>query len=223
MPTTLIIGASRGIGFELARQALAAGERVIASARDDAALERLRALGAEALRLDVADPASVSGLAWQLEGEHIDTAWHVAGVTGERADARQPPTQADFDHVMHANVLAAMQTIPQVAPLVEAAGGRMAFISSTMGQIATVESSNAWLYRTSKAALNMVVAAAQYSYPRAILVCLHPGWVRTEMGGGSAPVAPADSAAGLRRVVANLQPADRGRFIHYDGTRLDGW
>ncbi len=223
MPTTLIIGASRGIGFELARQALAAGERVIASARDDAALERLRALGAEALRLDVADPASVSGLAWQLEGEQIDTAWHVAGVTGERADARQPPTQADFDHVMHANVLAAMQTIPQVAPLVEAAGGRMAFISSTMGQIATVESSNAWLYRTSKAALNMVVAAAQHSYPRAILVCLHPGWVRTDMGGGSAPVAPADSAAGLRRVVANLQPADRGRFIRYDGTRLDGW
>ena len=223
MPTTLIIGASRGIGFELARQALAAGERVIASARDDAALERLRALGAEALRLDVADPASVSGLAWQLEGEQIDTAWHVAGVMGSRADARQPPTQADFDHVMHANVLAAMQTIPQVAPLVEAAGGRMAFISSTMGQIATVESSNAWLYRTSKAALNMVVAAAQHSYPRAILVCLHPGWVRTDMGGGSAPVAPADSAAGLRRVVANLQPADRGRFIRYDGTRLDGW
>jgi len=223
MPTTLIIGASRGIGFELARQALAAGERVIASARDDAALERLRALGAEALRLDVADPASVSGLAWQLEGEQIDTAWHVAGVMCTRADARQPPTQADFDHVMHANVLAAMQTIPQVAPLVEAAGGRMAFISSTMGQIATVESSNAWLYRTSKAALNMVVAAAQYSYPRAILVCLHPGWVRTEMGGGSAPVAPADSAAGLRRVVANLQPADRGSFIRYDGTRLDGW
>ncbi len=223
MPTTLIIGASRGIGFELARQALAAGERVIASARDDAALERLRALGAEALRLDVADPASVSGLAWQLEGEQIDIAWHVAGVMGSRADARQPPTQADFDHVMHANVLAAMQTIPQVAPLVEAAGGRMAFISSTMGQIATVESSNAWLYRTSKAALNMVVAAAQHSYPRAILVCLHPGWVRTDMGGGSAPVAPADSAAGLRRVVANLQPADRGRFIRYDGTRLDGW
>ena len=69
----------------------------------------------------------------------------------------------------------------------------------------------------------MVVAAAQHSYPRAILVCLHPGWVRTGMGGGSAPVAPADSAAGLRRVVANLQPADRGRFIRYDGTRLDGW
>ena len=223
MPTTLIIGASRGIGLELARQALAAGERVIASARDDAALERLRALGAEALRLDVADPASVSGLAWQLDGEKIDTAWQVAGVMGSRADAHQPPTQADFDHVMHANVLGAMQLIPQVAPLVEAAGGRMAFVSSTMGQITTVAGSNDWLYRVSKAALNMVVAAAQHSYPRAILVCLHPGWVRTDMGGSGAPVAPADSVAGLRRVVAALGAADRGSFIRYDGSRLDGW
>ena len=224
MSTVLIIGASRGIGWELARQYAEAGDRVIATARDDAALARLRGLGVhQALRVDVADAASISGLAWQLDGEKIDTAWQVAGVMGSRADAHQPPTQADFDHVMHANVLGAMQLIPQVAPLVEAAGGRMAFVSSTMGQITTVAGSNDWLYRVSKAALNMVVAAAQHSYPRAILVCLHPGWVRTDMGGSGAPVAPADSVAGLRRVVAALGAADRGSFIRYDGSRLDGW
>ena len=165
MPTTLILGASRGIGLELARQAVAAGERVIATARGDDALARLRVLGAQALRVDVAEPASVSGLAWQLDGEKIDTAWHVAGVMCSRADARQPPTQAEFDRVMHANVLGAMQLVPQVAPLVEAARGRMAFVSSAMGLIGEAAGANAWLYRVSKAALNMAVASAQHAYP----------------------------------------------------------
>ena len=144
MPTTLLLGASRGIGLELARQAVAAGERVIATARSDDGLATLRELGCQVLKLDVANPASVSGLAWQLDGEKIDTAWHVAGVMCSRADATQPPTQQDFDRVMHANVLGAMQVIPQVAPLVEAAQGRFAFLSSVMGQIGGAAGSNAW-------------------------------------------------------------------------------
>ena len=94
-----------------------------------------------------------------------------------RADARQPPTQSEFDRVMHTNVLGAMQAIPQVAPLVEAAQGRFAFISSELGRIGGATSSHTWLYRVSKAALNMAVASAQHDYPRATLVALHPGWV----------------------------------------------
>ena len=177
MSTTLVLGASRGIGWALTQQALAAGERVIATARDDEALARLRAAGATALRVDVADPASVSGLAWQLDGEKIDTAWHVAGVMCSRADATQPPTREQFDRVMHANVLGAMQVIPQIAPLVQAAHGRYAFLSSAMGLIGGVSGSGAWLYRVSKAALNMAVASAHTAYPGAQFVCLHPGWV----------------------------------------------
>ena len=227
MTTTLILGASRGIGLELARQSVAAGERVIATARDDAGLERLRALGCEVLRLDVTEPASVSGLAWQLDGEQIDNAWYVAGVICNRADALQPPTQEEFDRVMHANVLGAMQVIPQVAPLLEASrapgGGRFGFFSSVMGQIGTVGSSGSWLYRVSKAALNMAVASARHAYPQATFVCLHPGWVQTDMGGGAAPVAVPDSAAGLRRVVAALTPADNGAFLQYDGQRFSSW
>ena len=77
----LVIGASRGIGLELVRQYLDAGERVIATARDAAGLERLREPWApRPLRLDVADPASVSGLSWRLDGEKIDMALYVAGV-----------------------------------------------------------------------------------------------------------------------------------------------
>ena len=223
MSTTLIIAASRGIGLELARQAIDAGERVIATARSETALAQLRELGAQALRLDVADVASVSGLAWQLDGEKIDTAWYVAGVICNRANATQPPTREQFDSVMHTNVLGAMQVIPQVVPLVESAGGRMAFISSAMGLIGEVGSSGAWLYRVSKAALNMAVKSAQASYPGATLVCLHPGWVQTDMGGSGAPVTPVQSAAGMRRVMAAVTPQDQGAFFSYDGQRASTW
>ena len=223
MSTTLIIAASRGIGLELARQAIDAGERVIATARSETALAQLRELGAQALRLDVADVASVSGLAWQLDGEKIDTAWYVAGVMCNRANATQPPTREQFDRVMHTNVLGAMQVIPQVVPLVESAGGRMAFISSAMGLIGEVGSSSAWLYRVSKAALNMTVKSAQASYPGATLVCLHPGWVQTDMGGSGAPVTAVQSAAGMRRVMAAVTPQDQGAFFSYDGQRASTW
>ena len=223
MSTTLIIAASRGIGLELARQAIDAGERVIATARSETALAQLRELGAQALRLDVADVASVSGLAWQLDGEKIDTAWYVAGVMCNRANATQPPTREQFDSVMHTNVLGAMQVIPQVVPLVESACGRMAFISSAMGLIGEVGSSSAWLYRVSKAALNMTVKSAQASYPGATLVCLHPGWVQTDMGGSGAPVTAIQSAAGMRRVMAAVTPQDQGAFFSYDGQRASTW
>lgn len=239
MGTVLIIGASRGIGHELARQYLQAGQRVIATARDESALQALRDMGAQPLGLDVADAASISALAWQLDGERIERAWHVAGVMCSRANALQVPSQAEFDRVMHANVLGAMQVLSQVAPLLtevaeaQASGGassgaagdvRLAFISSGMGHIGSVEGSNAWLYRTSKAALNMAVAAAQHSYPQVRMVCFHPGWVQTDMGGAQAPLSVAESAAGLRHTLEHLPPPDgRACFMRFDGARYEGW
>ncbi|WP_332775481.1 SDR family oxidoreductase [Polaromonas sp.] len=222
MSTVLVIGASRGIGLEFVRQYREAGARVIATARDEAGLQRLRELGAQALKVDVAKPASISGLAWQLDGEKIDVALYVAGVytTG---GATAPPTREEFDRTLHTNVLGAMQAIPQVAPLVEAAGGRFAFITSGMGQIGAVESSFGWTYRVSKAALNMAVAAAQHDYPKAILVALCPGWVRTDMGGRDAPLGVAESVAAMRATIAALKPANKGMFLHRDGRAYLSW
>lgn len=224
MSTVLVIGASRGIGLEFVRQYAADSARVIATARDEAGLARLRELGATALRVDVANPASVSGLAWQLDGEEIDIALYVAGIwSGDGATT--PPTQPDFDRVLHTNVLGAMQAIPQVAPLVAASrhGGRFAFITSGMGQIGTVESSYGWTYRVSKAALNMAVVAAQHDYPGVIMVALCPGWVQTDMGGAGAPLSAQESVAAMRRTLAALTAADRGAFLHHDGRRYEGY
>ncbi len=222
MATILIIGASRGIGLELVRQYTEAGERVIATARDDAGRERLQALGAQVLTVDVANPASVSGLAWLLDGEKIDLALYVAGVI-RRPNALTPPTQQDFDAVMHTNVLGAMQALPQVAPMVADAQGVFAFVSSSMSQIGSVDDSESWLYRTSKAALNMAVASAQHDYPGAILVTIDPGWVRTEMGGGEAPLTVQESVQGMRSTLAGVTAADKGRLLHHDGRRAEHW
>ncbi|WP_411882622.1 SDR family oxidoreductase [Polaromonas sp. YR568] len=221
----LVIGASRGIGLEFATQYQAEGAEVIATARDDEGLQRLTGLGARALRLDVAAPASISGLAWQLDGEEIDVALYVAGVF-PHGDALTPPTQEAFDHAMRTNVLGAMQAIPQVTPLVEAVrggGGRFAFISSAMARIGGVEDSRGWVYRASKAALNMVVASAQHDYSKAILVAMSPGWVQTDMGGQGATLTTAQSVSAMRAALAGLTPENKGAFLNYDGKPFSTW
>ena len=223
MSNILIIGASRGLGLEFARQYVKAGDRVLATARGAAGRERLQALGVEnVLTVDVANPASVSCLSWALDGEKIDTALYVAGVM-DRGNALSPPTQEQFDRVMHTNVLGAMQALVQVAPLVEAAQGRFAFISSMLGRIGGVESSHTWLYRVSKAALNMAVASAQHDYPQATLVALNPGWVQTDMGGDQAPLTAPESVAAMRAALARLTPAQRGQFLERDGSPMASW
>jgi NAD(P)-dependent dehydrogenase (short-subunit alcohol dehydrogenase family) len=224
----LVIGASRGIGLELVRQYLEAGDRVIATARDEAGLERLRGMGAQALKLEVTDPASVSGLSWQLDGEKIDVALYVAGVFSTE-DAKSPPTQQAFDAMMHTNVLGAMQALPQVAPWVEEAQGQFVFITSDFAQIGAVESSRGWVYHVSKAALNMAVVAAQPDYPKAQFLLIHPGWVRTEMGTPDAPLLPEESVAAIRATVAARKTGKTGfacsdvPYLRWDGTPFSSW
>ena len=114
MSKVLIIGASRGLGLEFVRQYREAGAQVTATARDDAGLARLQQLGAKALRLDIADAAGSTALAWQIDGEAFDIVVINAGVGCKGQLAPDAPSAEDFDHVMHTNVLGPMRVLPQV-------------------------------------------------------------------------------------------------------------
>jgi NAD(P)-dependent dehydrogenase (short-subunit alcohol dehydrogenase family) len=223
VPTALILGASRGIGLEFARQYRDAGWTVFATFRGEDDRIRLRDLGAQTLKLDVQRVEDVAGIAWQLDGERLDVAVVNAGVYGLRTSSIQsPPTDEQFDLVMRTNVLGAMRLMPVLAPLLAPAQGTLAFVSSRMGSIAEAQASYGMLYRVSKAAVNMVAKLAHCDYgPMGIRVLsLHPGWVRTDMGGPNADVAVADSVAGLRRVLAERGTYPGGGFYDWRGQSI---
>lgn len=222
MSTVLIVGASRGIGLEFVRQYVADGARVIGTVRRDEDASKLRAIGAKPLLLDMLDEAMVASLGDKLTGEKLDVVILNAGVYGPRTMAIEGPGGLDFDAVMHVNVRAPMQLIPQLVPGLEAAGGKLAVISSRMGSISLTSSTAGWLYRTSKAALNAVLRATSLELgPRGVVcIAFHPGWVRTDMGGAGADIDPATSVSGMRRVIASANASQNGKFLTFNGEQL---
>jgi NAD(P)-dependent dehydrogenase (short-subunit alcohol dehydrogenase family) len=216
----LVVGATRGIGLALVQRCLAAGVAVTATARSDAGLAALRALGAQAIPLDVTQPASAAGLAWRLDGAGFDRVFVNAGVFGPTLPPLSAPTVADFDAVMRTNVLGPMQVVPQLVDAL-APGARLMLLSSQMGSIGARQGTSSWLYSASKAALNSVTRdLAQALAGRACVVAVHPGWVRTDMGGPSAPLSPERSAADLCALLDRLGPADNGGYFNHDGSPL---
>ncbi|MFT5644733.1 MAG: NAD(P)-dependent dehydrogenase (short-subunit alcohol dehydrogenase family) [Janthinobacterium sp.] len=220
MSTALIIGASRGIGHELARQYLQHGWRVIATARSSDDCDALTALGAETQQLDVTSAADCAALGCRLDGEQLDVALLNAGIYGPRNDGI--PLEHDFDQVMHTNVLAAMRLLPIIAPMVCAVRGKLAVTSSMMGSLSLRHRPNAPLYRASKAALNSVLidTALIFGPQGATCVAFHPGWVRTTMGGADADLSPEQSAQGMRNTLAGLASSEQAAFLNYDGKPL---
>lgn len=222
MATVLIVGASRGIGLEFVRQYTADGNRVIATHRTPEAGAALRALGAKPTVLDMLDEGAVVEFGEKMANEKIDIMVISAGVAGPRGQALGSPGGLDFDAVMHTNVRAPMQLIPALAPSLIAAHGKLAVVSSRMGSMSLMTSTASWLYRASKAALNAALKAASLELGPQGVVCIafHPGWVRTDMGGGSADIDAQTSVAGMRRVLAAANDSSNGKFINYNGEQL---
>lgn len=224
-PTVLITGASRGIGLEFARQYAAGGWRVIATCRQPKAAKALAAIkGDVRIRaLDVTDPVQVRSLARALKSEPIDLLISNAGIYGPR---RQTFGQVDTEawhRVFHTNVMGPMMIAEALADHVARSERKTIIaLTSMMGSIAENQSGGSYIYRSSKAALNMVMKGLSLTLkPRKITVAmLHPGWVRTDMGGASAHLGVEESVTAMRRVIAELKPTDSGRFFNYDGREI---
>ena len=220
--TVLITGANRGIGLELARQFSERGNTVIGTARKPAEAMDLKALKVRVEQLDVTDTASVQALAGRLQGEPIDLLVNNAGIGGHTADSF---AATDFDLVAQTfdvNSLGPMRVTQALLPNLEAGEGKTVVqISSTMGSIEQ-NRGGYYGYRASKAALNMFnkSLAAELGKRGYTCIVMHPGWVKTRMGGAAAPVKPEDSVAGMLKVIEGLTPEDNGRFIDFQGPAI---
>ncbi|MGQ0429020.1 MAG: SDR family oxidoreductase [Gammaproteobacteria bacterium] len=224
-----ITGASRGLGLEFVRQYAADGWQVHAACRDPGAARELQELAAGSSgrirvgQLDVTDSASVKTAAAALKGESIDLLINNAGVGNPPGKALGSLDYAAWLKVLDVNALGPARVAEAMVENV-AKGGRklIVTITSRMGSIADNNSGGSYPYRSSKAAVNMVMKSlAMDLAPRGIAcIVLHPGWVRTDMGGAGGKLSPEQSISELRKLIARLGPKDSGKFYDHDGQQI---
>lgn len=217
--TIFILGASRGIGLGLVQEFLARGWTVVASERSHG--EKLHALetkGVQIVTADVTDPASFAGL--PIADGSLDAIIVNAGITGAAHQSVQRATADEVAHVMMTNAFGPACAAKTLLPKLKD-GGTLGFMSSLMGSI-TDSSGGYELYRSSKAALNMLAKgiAEQNAGPRGIeVLSLHPGWVQTDMGGPNATLTVDESVNGLANVIEG-SGGGGFRYIDYSGREL---
>jgi NAD(P)-dependent dehydrogenase (short-subunit alcohol dehydrogenase family) len=226
MPITLITGANRGLGLEFARQYLADGWRVYAACRDPDSAFELHPLADTSdhqlriMPLDVTDSATIKAAAIELDGQALDLLLNNAGVMGPRG---QTIGNIDYDawaKVLDANTVGPMRVAEAFVDNVARSDRKLIVtLTSGMGSLADNTSGGSIAYRSSKAAVNMVMRSLAIDLaPRGITcVVVNPGWVQTEMGGPHARISPAESVTKLRHLIDTLGPTQSGKFFNYDG------
>ena len=206
----VITGANRGVGRALADAYRTRGDRVTGTARN----------GSCDIALDVTDPASVAGMAARLAGDPVDLLVCNAGVLLDRHEMLDGGYDAGlWAQTFAVNVTGAFLTVQALLPSLRAArAAKVAIISSQMGSSQRAHGSSL-IYRASKAAAtNLACNLATLLKPEGIAVgSYHPGWVRTDMGGGGADIAPDEAAEGLVARFDALSLGTTGCFETWDG------
>jgi NAD(P)-dependent dehydrogenase (short-subunit alcohol dehydrogenase family) len=219
--TALVIGGSRGLGLGLVTELRSRGWSVIGTVRDEAGARRVEALGARAERADTTDAASIAALSRRLLGETFDLVFVNAGIKGA---AHQDPARAipaEIAELFQINSVAPVGIAREFLGRVRE-GGVIAFMSSDLGSVTRTEDTYIPLYRASKAALNSLIRsfAAGLGGRRVTVLAIHPGWVRTDMGGDSAPVGIEESVRGVVDVIEARTGTLRHGFVDYRGVEL---
>jgi NAD(P)-dependent dehydrogenase (short-subunit alcohol dehydrogenase family) len=220
--TALVVGASRGLGLGLAVELKSRGWRVTGTVRDDAGASRLADAGIDVERLDTADPAMLASLRQRLDAKIWDLVFINAGVGGPAHQDAAQATEEEIGRLFLVNAVAPIATARAFADRMRQRTGVIAFMSSDLGNVSHNEDGFIELYRASKAALNSLIRSftAKLATNGITVLAMHPGWVRTEMGGPHAPLAIEDSVPGLADALERYAGTGLHRFVDYTGAEL---
>ncbi len=227
-PTILITGANRGIGLKLTEQFAEDGWQVLACCRAPAQAEQLQALTErnstiEIYTLDVTNYQQMSSLAEKLANRPIDILLSNAGIYGSRGAVFGGIDAEEWRQVLEVNTIAPMMLVQSFVDQVAASQQKLvAVISSKVGSIADNSSGGSYIYRSSKTAVNQVVKSLSIDLVgRGIsVVSLHPGWVKTDMGGPNAEISTDESVSGLKSILQSAGRQQSGQFIEFNGNSI---
>ena len=227
-PTILITGANRGIGLQLTEQFAQDGWQVLACCRNPTDTSQLQALidrdlPIELHALDVTNYEQMATLADQLGNRPIDILLSNAGIYGPKGGSFGEVDAEKWRQVLEVNTIAPLMLVQAFVGQVAASQQKLvAIISSKVGSIADNSSGGSYMYRSSKTAVNQVVKSLSIDLAsRDITVMsLHPGWVKTDMGGPNAEISTDESVSGLTSILQSAKLAQSGQFIEFDGCSI---
>jgi len=222
----LVTGASRGIGLEMVRYGLAKGWEVLACCRNPQQAEKLLSMAklsngrVSVFVADMSELATIQALAYELRYETIDMLINNAGVYGSDKNSFGQVDAADWAETFKVNTIAPLKMAEAFIEQLSLGDNKViACMSSKMGSMDDNTSGGSYIYRSSKAALNAVVKSMSVDLADKGIKCvaLHPGWVKTDMGGSNAEITTKECVASVFNTLLSLKAEDSGRFIDIDG------
>ena len=225
MSNILITGANRGLGLEAVKQYLALGFNVFACCRNPKNAYELLNLASKTdhkitiYQLDLMNEQDITTMSNLIDGKHIDILMNVAGIWGSQLQDLGNLSTEEWVQAFRVNTIAPIKLVEAFQKNILLGNKKIiANISSIMGSIELVEGGD-YIYRSSKAALNCATKtlARDLASKNITVIALHPGWVKTDMGGYNAPINPQESISGILKVLDSITIKDTGSFFDYKG------